>query len=70
MTVVRVSGGLAISWPTDAGNYVLESTTDLRPPVVWTPVTDGVLSSVGGQTTVTVPIGPQNRFLRLQGTTP
>ena len=68
MTIVRVSGGLAISWPTDAGNYVLESTTDLRPPVVWTLVTDGVLSFVGGQMTVVVPIGPGNRYFRLRET--
>ena len=47
------------------GNYVLESTTDLRPPAVWTPVTAAMQSVVGGQTTVIVPIGPGNRFFRL-----
>lgn len=70
MTFVRVSGGLAISWPADAGNYVLKSTTSLNPPAVWTLVTDGVQSVAGGQITVVVPIGPGNRFFRLYGTTP
>jgi uncharacterized repeat protein (TIGR01451 family) len=69
MTIVRVSGGLAISWPAEAGNYALESTTDLRPPAVWTLVTDAVPALIGGQMTVIVPIGPANRFFRLRGTT-
>ena len=40
--------------------------TDLRPPAVWTPVTDAVPSLVGGQMTVIVPIGPGDRFFRLR----
>ena len=70
LTVSRVPGGLAISWPADAGNYVLESTTDLHPPVSWTVVTSPAPSLVGGQMTVVVPIGPGDLFLRLRGTTP
>ena len=66
LTVSRVSGGLAISWPTNSASYILESTTDLRPPAVWTPVTDAVPSLVGGQMTVIVPIGPGDRFFRLR----
>jgi hypothetical protein len=57
---------VAISWPADAGNYVLKSTTSLRPPVGWTPVTDGVLSVANGQMTMVVPIGTGSRFFRLQ----
>jgi uncharacterized repeat protein (TIGR01451 family) len=68
MTIVRVTGGLAISWPAEAGNYALESTTDLRPPAVWALVTDAVPALVGGQMTVIVPIGPGNQFFRLRET--
>jgi uncharacterized repeat protein (TIGR01451 family)/uncharacterized delta-60 repeat protein len=69
LAVVRVGASLAISWPTNGGTYFLESTTNLSPPTVWTPVTDAVLSLVGGQTTVIVPIGSGNRFFRLRGAT-
>jgi len=67
LTFTRVSGGLAISWPAYAG-YFLESTTDLRPPAVWLPVTDAQQALVDGQITVVVPIGPGNRFFRLNWT--
>jgi uncharacterized repeat protein (TIGR01451 family) len=66
LTVSRVGGGLAISWPTNAGSFILESTTNLHPPAVWTPVTDAVPALVGGQMTIIVPIGPGNRFFRLR----
>jgi hypothetical protein len=65
LSVSRVSGGLAISWPAGAGSYILESTTNLHPPAVWTPVTAAVPSLVGGQMTVVVPIGRGNQFFRL-----
>ncbi len=69
LTVSTLGGSLVISWPANAGNYVLESTTDLRPPAVWTPVTDAVPALAGGQMTVVVPIGPGNRFFRLSWST-
>jgi uncharacterized repeat protein (TIGR01451 family) len=69
LTVSHVGASLGISWPTNGGNYILESTTNLSPPAVWTPVTDAVLSLVGGQTRVIVPIGPGNRYFRLRWTT-
>jgi uncharacterized delta-60 repeat protein/uncharacterized repeat protein (TIGR01451 family) len=64
LTASRVAGGLAISWPANA-NYILESTTNLHPPVVWTPVSGAVPAVAGGQMTVIVPIGPGTRFFRL-----
>jgi uncharacterized repeat protein (TIGR01451 family) len=69
LTVSRVSGGMAISWPANADNYILESTTNLHSPAVWTPVTDAVPALVGGQMTVIVPIGHGNRFFRLRPST-
>ena len=64
LTLAHARGGLAMSWPAYAG-YFLESTTDLKPPAVWVPVTDVRLSLVGGQIMAVVPIGPGNRFFRL-----
>jgi uncharacterized repeat protein (TIGR01451 family)/uncharacterized delta-60 repeat protein len=68
LTVARLGQSLAISWPTNLGNYLLESTTDLEPPAVWTPVTGVTPALVGGQMTVIVPIGPGNKFFRLRWT--
>ena len=68
LTVSRVGRSFEISWPTNKSNYILESTTDLKPPAVWTPVTDALPSLAGGQMTVVVPIGPGNRFFRLRWT--
>jgi len=68
LTVSRVGSDVAVSWPSSGSNYALESTTNLTPPVVWSPVTDVVPSKVGGQTTILVPIGPGERFFRLHWT--
>ena len=64
MTLAHVAGGLQISWPASF-NYILQSTTNLHPPAVWTPVTDLVPEEVGGQMVVVVPIGRGNQFFRL-----
>jgi hypothetical protein len=55
---------LRISWPASALNYVLELTTNLAAPTVWTvaPQTPVVSAS---QATATVPIGATNTFFRL-----
>jgi uncharacterized repeat protein (TIGR01451 family)/uncharacterized delta-60 repeat protein len=66
MTCALVSGGLVISWPADAGNFVLDSTTDLRPPIAWTQVSNPVPALVNGQWTVTLPIGNGSVFFRLR----
>ena len=70
LTLARLgTNSLVISWPTNGGNYVLESTTNLNPPVAWTPVTDAIMTLVGGQTKAIVPIGSGNRYFRLRWTT-
>jgi uncharacterized repeat protein (TIGR01451 family) len=61
-------GNLTLSWPADAANAYLESTTNLRPPVVWSPVTNPPPSLVDGQMTVTLPIGSGAKFFRLHVT--
>jgi uncharacterized delta-60 repeat protein/uncharacterized repeat protein (TIGR01451 family) len=63
-------GSLILSWPSDAANAYLEAATNLSPPTVWTPVTNLSPSEVGGQKTITLPIGSGARFFRLHGTTP
>jgi hypothetical protein len=68
LTVIRADQSLVMSWPAGAGNYSLESTTDLMPPAVWTPVTNPPPTVVGGQNTVTIPMGSGSEFFRLRGT--
>jgi uncharacterized repeat protein (TIGR01451 family) len=60
---------VVISWPASAGNYGLEFSTNLAPPVVWTPLTSPAFITVNGTNSVTVPIGNGSRFYRplLQG---
>jgi uncharacterized repeat protein (TIGR01451 family) len=60
---------LRISWPVHPSGiiaYQLESTTNLSPPVVWTPVTNLVLTVENGQYVVTLPIGSDDEFFRLR----
>jgi uncharacterized repeat protein (TIGR01451 family) len=64
LTGILVRGGPAISWPA-SGNYILEVTRNLHPPVVWTPYTV-VVPKLGyrGQMTV-VPNDSSIGFFRL-----
>jgi uncharacterized repeat protein (TIGR01451 family) len=64
------SSNLTLSWPAYAADGYLESTTNLYPPAIWTPVTYPPPSVVDGQKTITLPIGSGAEFFRLQGTTP
>jgi len=68
LSVSRVGASLTMTWPTDEGNYLLESTTDLMPPAVWTPVTNPPPAVVDGQNAVTIPIGSGGEFFRLHAT--
>jgi hypothetical protein len=58
--------GLLLSWPAAAGNLVVEQTTSLAPPAVWTTVTDGTVSVVNGQYQVQVSASNAPRFFRLR----
>ncbi|HEX3628315.1 MAG TPA: LamG-like jellyroll fold domain-containing protein [Verrucomicrobiae bacterium] len=55
---------LTISWPSWAGSWELQCTTNLTPPVVWLGVTNAVDSNMG-QFSVTVPLDSGTRFFRL-----
>jgi hypothetical protein len=53
-----------LSWPVSAGDFVLQSTDNLTPPVTWTnvPVT---LQTNGDNIEVTLPSGGQSGYFRL-----
>jgi len=61
----RGTGNLNLNWPQWAGAMNLYSTTNLSPPVTWTPV--AITPSVsGGWISVQVPVTNGNNFYRLQ----
>ncbi|MDB6125164.1 MAG: hypothetical protein JWQ71_4157 [Pedosphaera sp.] len=55
---------VVLSWPTNAPNMVLQSTTTLGSTAVWTPVSAKPVT-VNGQYTVTNPISGGQQFFRL-----
>jgi uncharacterized repeat protein (TIGR01451 family) len=65
MSVSQSGVSLAIAWPSDAANYVLQSATSLNPPIAWTTMTNPSPSVVGGQKVVNVSIGSGNKYFRL-----
>lgn len=58
------TSSLTFTWPGWAAGWVLNSTTNLTPPVGWFPVTNTVDSS-NGEFIVTIPIDSAIRFFRL-----
>jgi len=70
MSIVRSGNNIVIAWPLDGGNYVLERTTSVSPPIVWTTVTFPPPSTVGDQRVVTLQLGVGPEFFRLRGTSP
>jgi uncharacterized repeat protein (TIGR01451 family)/uncharacterized delta-60 repeat protein len=64
LSAARTANSLKFSWPSTTSGYVLKSTPDLKPPITWTTVTNGVVP-VGGQNTVTITIGPGSKFFEL-----
>jgi predicted alpha-1,6-mannanase (GH76 family) len=55
---------ISISWPGWANDWILYSTTNLTPPVLWIPVANPANSNSSGFN-LTLPIGPGNQFFRL-----
>jgi titin len=53
-----------LSWTNNPSGFVLKLTSTLAPPVNWTTVTN-VPTSVGGMFSVTLRLGPTNRFFLL-----
>ena len=67
LAAVRNGAGLVISWATNTPGYVLESATNLAPPVVWTTVVSPAPVVSSGQFVVTNTIGSGTKFFRLHG---
>jgi len=59
------AGQIVISWATAAGNYTLEVTDSLTPPINWSAAPETPLVN-GQQTTVTITAGTGNKFYRLR----
>ena len=59
------AGGLSLGWPSWAAPLKLVTTTNLSPPITWSPVANPPAFS-NGLATVTWPAGADPRFFRLQ----
>jgi uncharacterized delta-60 repeat protein/uncharacterized repeat protein (TIGR01451 family) len=70
LSISLAGSDVIIAWPVTPGSFILESATNLNVPVVWSAATNPPPIVVGGQNTVTVPIGGSGQFFRLHGTTP
>jgi hypothetical protein len=57
----RVGNNLLLSWPAEASQFVLEATTNLAPPIQWTPLVSGVT-----QFAATLGSTSTSRFYRLR----
>jgi hypothetical protein len=65
LNIERVSATIvAISWPTAAGNFNLQTSTKL-PAETWDNVTSGI-TTVGANYVLTSAVGGENTFFRLQ----
>jgi uncharacterized repeat protein (TIGR01451 family) len=64
LNIVRSSGKVIISWPTNAAGLVLESRTNLSPSSVWTTVAESPVI-VGNQYMVTNNVDGKANFYRL-----
>jgi hypothetical protein len=67
LSVAHENGAPTLRWSSAAVGYMLECTADLRPPVQWQTVTNGIVND--GTTTsyaVTNYSGSTNRFYRLR----
>jgi len=62
---VRLGNTLTLSWPAAAGNYALETTTNLVSGT-WIDVTNPAPSLGGGQMTISVPVSSGSRYYRLR----
>ena len=64
LTIILSGPNVVLLWPADATGFTLQSTTDLVPPTVWSPVLIPPVL-VNGQNAVTNPISATQQFFRL-----
>jgi Subtilase family len=67
LSVSESNGNTVITWPLAPDGFQLESTTNLNPPVAWSPVTNTVtVDTNASQNVVVVPATGTTQFFRLQ----
>ncbi len=64
LTIVLSGGHAILTWPASATGFVLQSTTNLGPSAVWTPVIPAPVV-VNGQNTVSDPVSATQKFYEL-----
>ena len=65
MNISVTAGQILIGWPSDSWSFGLEACTNLTEASGWFPITNAP-AVIGGQNTVTLPIGVANTFYRLR----
>jgi acetyl esterase/lipase len=65
LTVTRTNHALQLSWPASANAFLLQTATNLAPPVNWQPAGLAVVQS-NGQFRATAPTNAGGRYFRLQ----
>ncbi len=63
LTIAKSAGGILLSWPASATNFVLESSSNIG--TNWTTVATG-LTTNGPSVSATLPVGEQAQFFRLK----
>src|ERR1017187_1999620 len=64
LTIIRSATNVILMWPTNATGFILQSTTNLVSPAVWTTIVPEPVV-VNGNNTVTNPISGSQKFYRL-----
>jgi hypothetical protein len=59
------SNGLALSWPASGVGFAVSTTANLKPPIIWTPVTNQP-ALANAQWGIMIPRDVVSRFYRLQ----
>ena len=65
LTISAAAAKVILSWPTNWSGYVLQSATNLQPPVTWVDWTNGIATNAGNYTLTNPASGPV-RFYRLK----
>jgi cytochrome c peroxidase len=65
LEVSQAGNSILLRWPGFATTFSLRSTTDLTPPIAWTPVTNAV-QNTGGVFSVLLPLDQARRFFLLR----
>ncbi|MGI8964717.1 MAG: hypothetical protein ACR2H1_01370, partial [Limisphaerales bacterium] len=65
LNLARSGNNLAISWPMAPAGFILQSTANLNPPILWSNVTNP-LTITSNQNRVTLDSSSENQFFRLR----